>query len=520
MAATTSTTDAGASTPSNDKKVVNKPERPDQAAYEKELAEADKKLQAAVERQKAVKAKLDSRGNNKDSPAAKRRAELLQELNQIKEQQKSGKNSRSSVLSQIQRLDEQLKSRIAEQKTARGRVAFKSADDVQNEINRLQKQVDTGMMKLVDEKKALAEITALNKQKKGFAGFDAAQKTIDDLKAQIAELRKSLDDPASKALSDRFTAIQQELDTIKAEQDEVFKNLNALRDERTKANEAQAAAYTNLKEIKDKFYQARRAHKDYEQEAYRIRKERQQAERQAYESGKRKAVAQAKLEEASAPAYRDEILTTQGLIRYFDPSSTEAKQATGPSKFAAQATRTVDASGIKGTALPRKGADEEDYFVGGGGKKGKKGKKSQAQSGASPATPSESAKFNIPFGVLEELAKVDVQPPSNQGEVPGVVEKLKEKLEHWKKDQDRKTKENIAKAQKEIERLESEVDSSAETNTDRATEGSANKVAEKQQGVNGDASAGAELAQEKDGVADAAEDLEKAKIEDATAPES
>ena len=317
-------------------------------------------------------------------------------------------------------------------------MAFKSADDVQREIDSLQKQVDTGMMKLVDEKKALSEITSLNKQKKGFVGFDAAQKTIDDLKAQIAELRKSLDDPASKALSDRFSAIQQELDTIKGEQDEVYKNLNALRDERTKANEAQSVAYANLKDIKDKYFQARRAHKEYEQEAYRIRNDRQRVEQQAYESGKRKAVAQAKLEDASSPAFYDEILTTQGLIRYFDPTSTEAKQATGPSKFAAQASRTIDASGIKGTALPRKGDDSEDYFVGGGGKKNKKGKKGPS---AAPAPETSSAKFNIPFGVLEELAKVDVQPPSNQGEVPAVVEKLKEKLAHWKENQDSKTKE-------------------------------------------------------------------------------
>lgn len=49
--ATPSTPDAGASTPVNDKKNVAKPERPDQAAYEKELAEAEKQLKAALERQ-------------------------------------------------------------------------------------------------------------------------------------------------------------------------------------------------------------------------------------------------------------------------------------------------------------------------------------------------------------------------------------------------------------------------------------------------------------------------------------
>jgi uncharacterized coiled-coil DUF342 family protein len=452
-AATMSTIDAGAQKPA-----FTKPERPDQADYDKTLADAQKALDAAVERQassssmlrhflirtnlylqKSIKAKLDSRPNNKESPEAKRQQELRARLNEIRETQKSGKSSRAQLIGQIQRLDEQLKSRIAEQKTARSRVAFRSVDEIQNEINRLQAQVETGTMKIVDEKKNLAEITALNKQKKGFAGFEQAQKQIDDIKAQIAEIKKSMDDPASKALSDEYTKITTELDEIKGKQDEVFKNLNQLRDERTRANEAQQVAYTNLKDIKDKYWQAKRAHAEYEKEAYRVRRERQKAERDAYEAGKRKQVAEAKLEEASAPAYGDEIQTAQSLIRYFDPSSQEAKAAAGPGKFAAQASRTVEATAIKGTALPRKGDAEEDYFAGNGGKKGKKNRK--AQNAASPAPDAPAGKFNLSFGVIEQLAKIDVQPPSSQAAVAGVVEQIKSKLESWQKDQDRKTQE-------------------------------------------------------------------------------
>lgn len=47
----------------------------------------------------------------------------------------------------------------------------------------------------------------------------------------------------------------------------------------------------------------------------------------------------------------------------------------------------------------------------------------------------------------------------SQAEVPAVVEKIKEKLEFWKGDQDRKTKENIAAAQAEIDKLEAEATS-------------------------------------------------------------
>ena len=100
-----------------------------------------------------------------------------------------------------------------------------------------------------------------------FASFDEAQKGIDDVKAQIADLKKSMDDPESKALSDRYTEITTELDKIKAEQDDVFKNINALRDERTQAHEDQQKKYATVKEIKDRYYQARRAAADYEKDS-------------------------------------------------------------------------------------------------------------------------------------------------------------------------------------------------------------------------------------------------------------
>ncbi len=327
-----------------------------------------------------------------------------------------------------------MKSRLNELKTAKGKVNFKSVEDVDHEIARLQKQVDGGMMKLVDEKKALSEITNLNKARKNFSGFDSQQKAIDDIKAQIAEQKKLLDDPENKALSEKYTALQTELDALKAEQDEAFKNLKELRAETDKARAEQQEKYQARKEIKDAYYQGKRAFQNYEFEARKIRNEKRRQEQVQYAAAKRKEVAGRHLEEASTPAYQDEILSTEGLIRHFDPSALPPKETTTTSKFAASAQRTVDDSGIKGTLVSKKDTEEESYFVGTGGKKGKKGKKG----GAAPAAPS---KFNLNMGIIEELAKVGVDPPSNQEEVPSTVEKLKAKLAHWKEDQDRKTKE-------------------------------------------------------------------------------
>jgi predicted nucleic acid-binding Zn-ribbon protein len=322
-------------------------------------------------------------------------------------------------------------------------MSFKNVDELDREIARLEKQVDSGTLRLVDEKKILADISSLRKQRKNFASLDDAQKVIDDLKTQIATLRKTLDNPEAKALSDKYTEIQKELDAIKAEQDSAFKNLNALRDERTKLHAEQQAKWTAIREVKDNYYKARKAYKEYEDEAWRIRREKQKAQREAFEREKKRKIADKKLEEASRPAYTDEILVAQGLIRHFNPSydfaalglSDKKDQASG---FRAEVGRTVDDSGIKGMKVLKK--EEDDYFVGTGGKKGKKGKKGSANGSPAPSTPAET-KFNMNVGIIEDFAKVKIDPPMNQSDVPAVVEKLAAKITEWKKDQAAKTQE-------------------------------------------------------------------------------
>ncbi|KAI9883412.1 MAG: hypothetical protein M1823_004829 [Watsoniomyces obsoletus] len=454
-----------------------RPEKPDESQFRADVDAAEKEHAAVMEKLSAVRAKLDlTKPSSTKSPAQQRQQELRSELASIRQQQQQFKSSRGNLQEKIKALDNTIKSRITEQKNARARVPFKSVDEIDQRIQHLDKQVETGTMKLVDEKKALAEISSLRKQRKGFAQFDEAQKGIDDAKTQLAELRKGLDDPEAKALSERYTAITTELDEIKAEQDEAYKSINSLRDERTKLQAEQQEKYSAIRSIKDKYYSQKKAYADYEHEAYKARRERQKAQRDAFDRERRKKVADERLEEASRPAYLDEIRTAEGLIRYFDPSSAAASDSSSsktlsPGKFAAQASRTVSTpEDFKGVKVLKKDDREENYMFMGANKKGKKGRRNNNGGTASPggtssiagtstgtSTPTTeggSSKFQLTVGVIEELGKVDIEPPMGQADVPAVVEKLKTKLEEWKKDQDRQTKANIEKAQKEIDRLE------------------------------------------------------------------
>ena len=387
--------------------------------------------------QNAAKAKLElAQPKSKDappSPILKRRQELQMKLNEIRKEQAGSKAGRTNTFDQIKKLDEQLKSRIAEQKTARSRVAFKNVDEVDREIEHLEKQVNGGMMKLVDEKKALAEISTLRKQRKNFAGFEDSQKGIDDVKSKIKALRDQLDDPAAKARSDEYNKIQTELDAIKAEQDEVFKNIHGLRAQREELYKESQAKYQAMRALEDNHWKAKKAYQAFEYEQRQKARERIKVEQEQYNIQKKRERAEKVLTEASEPAYLDEIRRAQSLIHYLDPSTTtEAKPLLAPSGLSAEAQRTVDDSGIKGMKVIKK--EEEDYFSGTGGKKGKKGRKG-------PASPAALApgKFVLPPSVMEDCSSMGIEPPMSATDIPAILEKVKEKLAFWRADQKAQT---------------------------------------------------------------------------------
>lgn len=367
----------------------------------------------------------------------------MTERAEIQKQQAASKGGRNQVMDQIKKLEEQVKSRIAEQKLARGKVAFRSAEDVDREIERLEKQVDSGSMKLVDERKALTEISNLRKQKKGFAGFEQAQAGIDDLKKKIKDLRDGLDDPAAKALSDRYSKITAELDAIKAEQDEAYKNINALRDERTKLHTEQQEKYLAIKKLKDDYYTQKKAFGNWEFEARQKARERARAEREAFDKQKRKERAEKALEEASYPAYSEEIRRAKNLVYFLDPTSAPPSAAplVAPSKFSAEPQRKVDDSDLKGVKVLRKEDREEDYFKGTGGKKGKKGRKAAKDDSpaTTPGTSGRAGGFMCPPSVIEDCGSMGIDPPMVASEVPATLEKVKEKLAFWEKDQEAQT---------------------------------------------------------------------------------
>lgn len=316
-------------------------------------------------------------------------------------------------------------------KTIIDTVGFSSEAEVDAKIKDLDAQVGAGRMTLLEEKKTVEQIGKLRRSRKQLAAIGEKQKAVDELQAKIQEIKGTSKNPEANALSDKYKELQTELDGIKAQQDAAYKELNTLRDERSKLQAQQREKWDAMKKYKDEYHTNRKAFNNWEREQKQKAWERQKSERDRIEKERKLERAQKMLAEASDPAYLDEIRRGNSLLHFFDPSFVAEKTSLITSSgLAAQADRKVDDSGIKGVKILSKKANDDEYMP--AAKKGKKGKKTTA-----PA--SKTSSYNCPPSVIEDCAFMGIDPPVNAEEVPAVIEKIKAKLDHWKTDQANQT---------------------------------------------------------------------------------
>ena len=314
-------------------------------------------------------------------------------------------------------------------------------------------------MKIADEKRALAEISQLKRNRRTVEGFQAEQDVIEKDRAAADELRKQLDDPEAKAVSERYDAIKAELDALKKEGDEAYANRSKLLDERTSLQNQLDVLYGQKRESGQRFRDANDRYWTKVNEDRARREERQRAQRVAEAEAKKKEIADRLRDEADVPAFQAQIEDCQTLIDYFSgKTSSPAGLSTALSSKAELAgvpkleIRKVEAQeGL--VARKKKGEDEESYFVGGKGKKGKKGTSKPVSASNSNSSENPSGQLNIPLPTLTALLSLSIPPPTSSADSPRVVEDLKTKKAWYEANQARVTAENKEKAEAEIRRL-------------------------------------------------------------------
>ncbi|CAE7229228.1 unnamed protein product [Rhizoctonia solani] len=443
--------------------------RPDQAAFNAQQDALKKEMDTVQAQLSAVKDKIASLGKN--GPANERRNELKTELDSLRSQQAGSKADRSRILDELKALQEENQKKIKDLQAAKGKVQYKSVQDVDNQIRKLESQVDGGNMKIADEKRALAEISQLKRSRKTVEAFQGDEDAIQANKTKIEELKKDLDDPEAKAVSDRFDTIKAELDEIKKEQDEAYASRNKIYDERSAISAVLDDLYQKKRdsnaawrEANDKYYAKMTEDRARKQE--RFRKQREEEDRQ-----RRREQAQRIREEAEIPAFQVEIEDCQTLIDLFSGKITGAaadnkvstsKSSDGIAGVAELSIRTVEADPNLGVALKKKGQEEENYFVAKKKKAGGKPNQQAAKEKEAPAAPKPEERFQVSFSTLTALGTLSIPPPSSNADVERCIADLQKKRDWYLANQKHVTAEKIAKADAEIAKLEAQAGTNGE----------------------------------------------------------
>ncbi|TIB67846.1 hypothetical protein E3Q24_03981 [Wallemia mellicola] len=416
-----------------------------QDAFKSQIEEIQLKLQA-------VRQKISNSSAN--GPAQERRKALFNELNELKLHQSGNNASRGKVIDRIRVLQDSMQKKLKDLQASKSKIPFKTVDAIDDRVTSLDGEIESGTLRLADEKRALQEISNLRRHRKVVEGFAQQQQAIDADRAQIDALKLHLDDPESKALNDKAEEIKKGLTQAKVEIDQAQASRQTLFDQRNKLQADLDAVYAEKREHNEKHRETMDAYYQKVNEDKARRAQRAKEEREIEEAQKAKVLAEQIREDAKLPAFEAQIQDCQTLIDQFArigglQTSSQAKEDDGqPSNgFGQHNIRQVEDQIPAGTVLKKKNQEDDDaYFVGGAKSKKKAGKKTAANG-------SSEDKLNVPLATLTALMGLSIPPPKSQSEIQTTVESLEIKKAWYEANQTKQTKENVEKAEKEIEKL-------------------------------------------------------------------
>lgn len=331
-----------------------------------------------------------------------------------------------------------------------------SAEECDQKIQDLEKQVDSGKLSLLQERKAIAEISALKR----------TRRTLTDPSPSASPKNSSLPQKKDLSVEEMNVAIhdaQRDLDRLAKSREEESARLAEEREKRSKAQKDLDEAYEAKRALIRDYRQATEAFLQFQAED-RKRREALAKERKAEEARERREeAARREREEAEAPAFEVELeacATLRNLLGSLIGTSPSSLSPTDSTKSSSSTTTTaflgtpnarpVDEGNVPmGKVLQRKDEREESYFMGKGPSSVRKAQKSSSSSPSSRP----SAPFKLPLSTMEQLWDLKIEVPVSLADVPKTLEAIDTKRQWYLDNQERVTNERKAKAERRIQEI-------------------------------------------------------------------
>lgn len=377
------------------------------------------------------------------------RKKLQEKTREIIRTQADLKSRRNAVHDRIKQLDANMKRKTGEINEKLGRKAkYSTTAEVKQRINEIEEAISSGDLTLVDEKRLVKEMQALNKLNKDLVAVEPVKKSIDNDKQQIASLKEELSQLNPREVSDKFEQTQEKLNSLQSKTQGIYDKRQTLFTKRTALYKKRDEIYAQIRKIRADFDGEFKSYKQKLEKERMKREEDQKLSKLLEEKDAKLGKLQERLTHAKLPAFSSEIGAIESALLVLDPTyeKPQRKLFDDDKKPAQPAKKVEDADLVP--------INKKEDFSNTEPSKSKKLKKKQQSQQANGSSANSNHEFTLEPTLIAALAELEVTVPITQEQVGTTVSQLKEKMESYTSKQDEQTEKNIEQVEKQISQLE------------------------------------------------------------------
>ncbi|CAE7333339.1 unnamed protein product [Symbiodinium sp. CCMP2592] len=390
--------------------------QPNKEEFDAKSEKIQEEIQKLQDKQKKLTEKIQERSGGKEEFYAKK-AELRAQLDVITDKINGLMEKKDEINKAVGNKREEGREMRSQLNSMKKTVGFTSQQEINNRIATIEFQLCTESVPLKEEKKLLAEIQTLKKNRskvdtmntmeQNLANFDPGMSMKEQKEAINADISQFRDE--KKKIQDQMTELSEARKTQLGPIEEIQNERNAIGDKlRAKIEERNA--------LRDEYRQQEREYWAYQQELRKARQERyaaEKAEKQKEYDLRRKQREAEKLDEQP---YVAEITLIEQTIKYCK-GLVQSKVEEKKDEKKEVAYNNPDGAEI---LLRKEDRDEEFYFA-----PTKAGKKGKAKNKGGDAKPNKITHNAETFRLFDQL-KLDA--PLSTDQVPGLLEELEKQL--------------------------------------------------------------------------------------------
>lgn len=395
------------------------------------------------------------------------RGELLTKIQSLKSQRQSLEEARAPILGKLKDLQHDMKTKQDELATAKEKLPLKRVEDIDKKIMEIEHQLETGSVgKLIEEKRMVAEVTKLKKNRKALEALTNEQRAVDSIKRELDTTRALLNEKEHiiNGIRDQIKKVSSELNALPDDKNSKQSKIQSLISEKEETKKRLDHLHGEKNLCYTDFQTAREAHESW-MEQDRLRRD---------EFFKRKEIEneiaklRSEMENLDLPPCIDQINGCENLQHYLKTNILRVPVATNnitTNETNAKVPPVLDARKVekmdKEEFVPLKKLRDENedslYVLEGHSQKHNKKK----------AGTNTNSTFKLPFWVVAGLEELGVGVVTTLEQVEDAVNKLDQVKHEFEKKQHEQLKtvddkrddiqNKIQQQQKRLENIASEV---------------------------------------------------------------